>query len=184
MAFPPLGRPPRRRMTWRYGIWPLLFMALVWYVANSGQLVEPGLDPVPAANESESSQIERVVDGDTLLLKNHARVRLIGVNAPESVKPDWPVEPFGPEASAFTKQFINGRPVRLQFDKERTDRYGRWLAHVWVGDQLLNEELVRAGLARWEPHYQYASSFKTRYKKAEAEARASHRGIWSLPENR
>ena len=94
-----------------------------------------GSSPVPPESLSEGNyKVERVVDGDTLLLENDARVRLIGVDAPESVKPDHPVEPFGPEASAFTKKWVGkaGNTVRLQFDKERVDQYGRFLAYVWV----------------------------------------------------
>ncbi|MBS0210897.1 MAG: thermonuclease family protein [Planctomycetes bacterium] len=177
------GPPPRRRLSWQYGLWVAVVLAIVWFASQSGPPVEDAPSPVVPAHPAAEFEVDRVIDGDTLKLKNHARVRLIGVNAPESVKPDWPVEPFGPEASAFTHRFVDGHVVRLEFDRERTDQYGRWLAHVWVGDKLLNEELVRAGLARWEPHYQYAQAFKTRYRKAEAEARAAKRGIWSLREN-
>jgi len=130
---------------------------------------------------AERATVQRVVDGDTLLLPDRTRVRLIGVNAPESVKPDSPVEPFGPEASDFTKQFIAGGDVRLEFDKERLDQYGRTLAYVWVGDKLLNEELLRAGLAHWEKHYHYSDQKKARFRRAEQEARDAKRGIWSLP---
>jgi endonuclease YncB( thermonuclease family) len=105
-------------------------------------------------------QVERIVDGDTLLLRDGARVRLMGVDTPETVKPDHPVEPWGPEASEFTRRFIDAGEVRLQFDRERTDRFGRYLAYVWVGDKMLNEELLRAGLARWEPGYNYNPSMK------------------------
>jgi micrococcal nuclease len=129
----------------------------------------------------EKAAVQRVVDGDTLLLPDRTRVRLIGVNAPESVKPDSPVEPFGPEASDFTKHFIAGGDVRLEFDKERLDQYGRTLAYVWVGDKLLNEELLRAGLARWERHYHYSDQKKSRFRRAEQEARDAKRGIWSIP---
>lgn len=137
--------------------------------------------PVPPESLSEGNyKVERVVDGDTLLLENDARVRLIGVDAPESVKPDHPVEPFGPEASAFTKEWVGnaGNTVRLQFDKERVDQYGRFLAYVWVGEQLLNEELVRAGLAQAELGFRYSSSMKTRLRRAEEEAKHAGRGIW------
>ena len=95
-----------------------------------------------------------MVDGDTFVLadaKEH--VRLIGADTPETVKPNWPVEPWGPEATAFTKQFLAGGEVRLEFDGPPRDKYGRMLAFVWVGDRMLNEELIRAGLARAELQY-------------------------------
>ena len=121
----------------------------------------------------------RVIDGDTLMVDPHARIRLIGVNAPETVKPDWPVEPWGPEASAFTKKFVSGGDVRLEFDDEPLDAYDRYLAYVWVGDQMLNEALLRAGLARFEPGFHYASAMKRRFRQAQDEARRKHLGIWS-----
>jgi micrococcal nuclease len=137
--------------------------------------------PPPESLAEGIYRVQRVVDGDTLLLDNGARIRLIGVNTPETVKPNSPVEPFGPEASQFTKRFIadGGGEVRLQFDRERVDRHGRFLAYVYVGDLLLNEELIRAGLARAEPQYHYSAAMKTRFQRAEADARRSRRGIWS-----
>ena len=113
-----------------------------------------------------------VVDGDTLLLRDGTRIRLMGVDTPETVKPDTPVEPWGPEASEFTRDFVAGGPVRLEFDRERTDRFGRHLAYVWVGNRMLNEELLRAGLARWEPGYHYSQAMKTRFRRAQREAPA------------
>lgn len=123
--------------------------------------------------------VVRVVDGDTILFAPHMRVRLIGVNAPESVKPDSPVERFGPEASAFTREFLAGGTARLEYDRERVDQYDRYLAYVWVGDKMLNEELLRAGLARWERHFNYAGEKKQRFRDAQDEARKAGRGIWS-----
>lgn len=123
--------------------------------------------------------VARVVDGDTLLLANGARVRLQGVDTPETVKPDHDVEPWGPEASAFTRQFVAEGSVRLQFDRERKDRYDRFLAYVWCGNRMLNEELLRAGLARTRPYYRYAPAMQRRFRHVEAEARAAQRGVWS-----
>lgn len=98
----------------------------------------------PAAALSEGPhRVLRVVDGDTIILDDNYRVRLIGVNAPESVKPDSPVEPFGREAADFTKQFLSRGTARITLDQERLDRFGRYLAYVWVADRLLNEELLR-----------------------------------------
>lgn len=131
-------------------------------------------------NEPVNSQVERVVDGDTILLADSKeRVRLIGVNTPETVKPNSPVEPWGPEASQFTKQFLAAGKVRLEFDGAHRDKYGRLLAFVWVGDRMLNEELLRAGLARLELQYRYSAAMKARLQQAENEAKAARRGIWS-----
>lgn len=133
----------------------------------------------PAAVSSGSYTVRRVVDGDTLLLADRKRVRLMGVDTPETVKENTPVQPWGPEASEFTKQFVGGGQVRLEFDRERVDQYGRYLAYVWVGDRMLNEELLRAGLARWEPHYHYNEQMKNRFRRAQREAQQAQRGIWS-----
>jgi len=138
---------------------------------------------VPAPPESLAEglyTVARVVDGDTLVLQDGVRLRLIGIDCPESVKPDHPVEPFGPEASQFTRNFIGQQQVHLQFDLEREDQFGRMLAFVFVGERMLNEELVRAGLARYQGQYRYAENMKRRLRVAQDEARAAKRGIWSL----
>lgn len=126
-----------------------------------------------------SQDVLRIIDGDTILFAPDLRVRLIGVNAPESVKPDSPIEPWGPEASQFTREFLRGGSAQLEFDRERYDQYDRMLAYVWVGDRMLNEELLRAGLARWERNFNYSTEKKARFRAAQDEARRAGRGIWS-----
>ena len=133
----------------------------------------------PEALEEGVFQVQRVVDGDTLLLANNARVRLQGIDTPETVRPDHPVEKWGQEATDFTRDFVAAGRVRLQFDRERVDEYGRFLAFVWVDNRLLNEELLRAGLARARLGYRYSESMKRRFRAAEEEARAARRAIWS-----
>ena len=142
----------------------------------------PPSPPPPGTLEEGVYQVERVVDGDTLVLTNGAKVRLIGADTPETKRPDYPVEPFGPEATRFTKDFVAGGQVRLTFDGRRRDRYDRFLAHVWVGDRMLEEELIRNGLARAITKYDYSQSTKDRYVALEAEARAAGRGMWSNDE--
>lgn len=124
-------------------------------------------------------RVERAVDGDTLLLDDRTRVRLLGVNTPETVKPNSPVEPFGPEAHEFTSSHVAGRRVRLEFDKERHDKYGRVLAYVYVDDWFLNEELIRAGLGRAITNHPYSETMKRRFRAAQREAQHERRGIWS-----
>ena len=139
-------------------------------------------------------EVVRVVDGDTIVISHvppwreegggagravQPRVRLVGINAPESVAPDQPVEPYGAEAAEFTRQFLSGGQVRLRFDRRKLDKYDRFLAYVFVGDVMLNEELVRCGLA-WADHYPGDSaSMARRIRKAEQQAREAQRGIWS-----
>jgi len=150
----------------------VVLLALVWRYFSA--------PPAPPEVLAEGLyEVERVVDGDTLLLANRARVRLIGADTPETVKPNHAIEPWGPEAAQFTQQFVAGGQVRLEFDRERLDKYGRFLAYVWVGDRMLNEQLIRAGLARAEPQYHYSPAMKTRFRRAEADAKSAERGIWS-----
>jgi micrococcal nuclease len=126
-------------------------------------------------------EVRRVVDGDTLLLASGARVRLQGIDAPETVREGFAVEAWGPQARGFTEDFINraGRRVRLTFGVERKDQYDRYLAFVWDGGVMLNEELVRAGLAHARLGYRYSGTMKTRLARAQDEARRAGRGIWS-----
>lgn len=143
----------------------------------------PSSAPTTSQPESAEVFVQRVVDGDTLLLSGRERVRLLGVDTPETKKPDTPVQPFGPEASAFTQRMVEGKTVTLVFDRERFDKYHRTLAFVFVGDVCLNEELIRAGLSPAKLQYPYRSDMKRRFSAAEAEARARHIGLWSLPQS-
>src|SRR4030042_6833798 len=85
-------------------------------------------------SNAETFRVKRVIDGDTLLLTNGERVRLIGVDTPETKHPKKPVERFGKEAYLFTKEMVEGKEVRLEFDQQRKDRYGRLLAYVYLTD--------------------------------------------------
>ena len=127
-------------------------------------------------------RVERCVDGDTIIVEGKIRVRLIGADTPETVKPNSPVEPFGPEASEFTRKAIEnaGNRVRLEPDGDQVDRYKRQLAMVYVDGVLLNEELIREGLAVARLQYRYSQEMKTRFQAAEEEAKNAKRGIWSL----
>ncbi len=131
-------------------------------------------------NDSEHV-ILRVVDGDTLLLKqNRVRVRLQGIDTPETVKEDTEVQAWGPEATAYTKRFVEEAGGRLSFtiDGEQEDRFGRQLRFAWHHDRLLNEELVAMGLAKAKLGYNYSQPMKDRLRRAEHRAQAAKRGIW------
>jgi micrococcal nuclease len=126
-------------------------------------------------------RVLRVIDGDTLLLElAHTRVRLQGIDTPETVKENTAVEAWGPEASQYTKRFVqdaNGR-VRIENDGEPIDRYGRQLVFVWHNDRMLNEELVRQGLAKAKLGYDYSEAKKQQLRNAQDDAQRNHRGIW------
>ena len=123
-----------------------------------------------------------ITDGDTISVGRGWRyqtVRLIGVDTPEVVHPKKPVEPFGPEASAFTKRKLKGQRVQLEFEStNQYDRYGRLLAYVVLADgTLFNAELIKQGYARViapSPFHYYEE-----FKSYEDEARGAGLGIWS-----
>ncbi len=107
------------------------------------------------ASERLAGRVVRAVDGDTLEVAVDGgateTVRLIGVDTPETVKPDTPVQCFGPQASRFEHRTVEGRRVRLLTGVEPRDFYGRLLAYVWVEgrprEPFLEVELLRRGLA-------------------------------------
>jgi micrococcal nuclease len=126
-----------------------------------------------------SAVVARVVDGDTVVLRGGERVRYIGVDTPESVKPGTPVQCYAKAASRFNAQLVEGRRVRLRYDAERHDRYGRTLAYLYrARDGLfVNAELVRRGYARVltiPPNVAHAGQFR----RLAARARRAGRGLW------
>jgi len=129
---------------------------------------------------SAYAYVTRVVDGDTIEVQLDGKtedVRYIGVDTPETVKPSEPVQCFGPQASSFNHRLVEGRRVKLVFDVERRDVYGRLLAYVYLGDRFVSAELVRRGLARTltiPPDDRFAG----RLKRLEIAASRAGRGLW------
>ncbi len=126
---------------------------------------------------SETFVCTRVVDGDTIVVKGIGKVRLIGVDTPETVHPRKPVEYFGKEASNFTKKMVEGKKVRLEYDWQRKDRYGRVLAYVYLKDgTFLNAELIKQGYGH--AYTRYSFKYLEQFRKYEKEARENKRGLW------
>ncbi|HEX9968373.1 MAG TPA: thermonuclease family protein [Solirubrobacterales bacterium] len=141
--------------------------------------------PVEAA-----ALVTRVVDGDTFEARiegTEEDVRLIGVDTPETVKPDTPVECFGPQASGFAHRLLEGRRLRLVFGEERRDPYDRLLAYAYLDPALeahapdrsrfVNAALVRLGLARTltiPPNDRFAPLLR----RLELRAARAGRGLW------
>jgi micrococcal nuclease len=128
----------------------------------------------------ELRTVSRVIDGDTIVVDQGERVRFIGVDTPETKDPRKPVQCFGEAASAFTSSLIPpGTQVRLVYDVERTDRYGRTLAYVYRADDdlFVNAALVRDGYAvsvTYPPDVAHADEFAA----LASDARAAGRGLW------
>ncbi len=189
----------RRPMQMGGGLLCLLVIFLVSIFLPDGLLPEekqlPHPSPPLAATTKKSSLKEgtwpvvHVVDGDTLDVVDDNqmkhRIRLIGADTPEIVKPNAPPQPFGKEASTFTKKMIadSNQQVRIAFDGDQIDRYGRNLAMVYVktprGEVNLSEELIRQGLARPRLQYRFSKEAKQRMEKAAGEAQKANRGLWA-----
>jgi micrococcal nuclease len=126
--------------------------------------------------------VARVIDGDTIEARVDGEledVRYIGVDTPETVKPDTSVQCFGPRASTFNHHLVERRRVRLVFGVERRDVYGRLLAYVYLGHRFVNAILVRRGLARSltiAPNDRFAPLFRG----LELRAARSGRGLWGI----
>jgi micrococcal nuclease len=139
-----------------------------------------------APSGPRGARVLRVVDGDTILVAVggvQERVRYIGVDTPETVKPNTPVQCFGKRASAENHRLLDGQAVRLVADAEARDRYGRLLAYVYrVSDGLfVNAALVRGGYATTltiAPNVRFADRFAALARQA----RDAGRGLWSACE--
>jgi micrococcal nuclease len=138
------------------------------------------------AGGSPSSQLAtvvRVVDGDTIVARvggREERVRYIGMDTPEDVKPGTPVQCFALAAAAANRRLVAGREVRVVPDAESRDRYGRMLAYVYREPDglFVNAELVRRGYARVltiPPNVAHESELR----RLARHARAAGRGLWS-----
>jgi micrococcal nuclease len=100
-------------------------------------------------NKSDLVQYKviRVIDGDTVELKNGERLRYNDIDTPETVHPSKPIECYGPEASAKNEELVEGKIILVEFGNPRKDKYGRLLGYVYVDDVFVNAELVKGGYA-------------------------------------
>ena len=134
--------------------------------------------------------MRRVVDGDTVQLSDGRLLRYIGIDTPEVRQRDgdrWVVnpEPFGRAATEANRRLVEGKAVRLEYDVQTHDRFGRLLAYVYVpagdaGEAMVNAELVRLGMAQpmtIPPNVKYAE----RFRALAEEARREGRGLWGMP---
>ena len=127
--------------------------------------------------------VVRAVDGDTIRVDRAGEeivIRLIGLDTPETVAPDRPVECFGPEASARTSDLVTGGEVWLEYDEASglTDKYDRTLAFVWLdADTMLNEILIAEGFAE-EVTYTDGYAHQRDFRQAESSARDARAGLW------
>jgi micrococcal nuclease len=135
--------------------------------------------------------VTRVIDGDTILIETGEKVRLIGIDTPEMHESSKlyrdsqrtgrdirTIRAMGRRAFMFTENLVNGKRVRLEFDVEKYDKYGRLLAYVFLKDgTFVNAEIVKQGYASLmtiPPNVKYADLFLRLYQNA----RESRLGLW------
>lgn len=151
------------------------------YASGSGQLLDLG-----ATAERDQPGLYRVnhfVDGDTIAvdMNGHTeKVRFIGVDTPETHKPNTPVQCYGPQAAAFTQRTIGHQRVRLESDPLSTDRdrYNRLLRYVYLPNGTnLDETLIQQGYGFFYPYFPFSKS--KQFDDAEQTAIAAHKGLWA-----
>lgn len=155
--------------------WVIVILICLVYVSGcqSTRLIDTELSWYP---------VTRVVDGDTFWIDDGSpkgrKVRLIGADTPETVHPRKEVQTYGREASDYTKKLLTGQIVGLEFDVDKTDRYGRLLAYVYLKDgTFLNAHLIERGYAQVmtvPPNVKYSDKFL----KLQRKARRKNAGLW------
>lgn len=176
------GRIRRKRWPRMAGLIIVGLLLVCGWLIEERFLSPPGWQRPHGQLAAGEYDVDRVVDGDTIVLAHgKLRVRLQGIDTPETVAKNKPVEPWGTEASDYTSRFLKTAnwKVQLTIDGEPVDRYGRHLAFVWHEGRSLNEELVQQGLARAKTTFDYSQAMKQRLRNAEFQAKSAQRGIWS-----
>jgi micrococcal nuclease len=157
----------------RISVFELRIFQIAWYIFI---ILFVSAGDVPAQN---LFTVKWVNDGDTIVLTDGQRVRYIGINSPEIDHDRQKAQPFGYAAKNYNKQMVLNRKIRLEFDQERHDRYGRLLAYVFLPDGIfLNEHMLQKGYAFFlfrKPNLKY----NQRLLKAQQEAMKARKGIWN-----
>lgn len=128
-------------------------------------------------NNDQLYLVTKVVDGDTIEIDGKYKLRYIGIDTPETVDPRRRVGCFGKEASNKNKELVLGKKVRLEKDVSETDKYGRLLRYVYVGDLFVNKYLVEEGYAKassYPPDIKYQEIFTLAQKTAQS----ANKGLW------
>lgn len=164
----------------------VIFAATIAMVGCGSPTILRSVAPSPSA-ESAGCAVTKISDGDTFWCQVSGappvKVRMIGMDTPETHKPGTPVQCYGPESERYTRAQLTGQTVRLEGDKRDKDRYGRLLRYVWLGNpsdpaDSLNADLVRQGFARADP-VKPDVKYQVLFASLEAEARAQGIGRWS-----
>lgn len=159
-------------------IYSAIILLVICIACSFGGDVTPEPTAVPPSDGLtpptglETATVAQVVDGDTIELTDGRRVRYIGLNTPERD------QPYYQEATEANRQLVEGKDIQLEFDVETFDQYGRTLAYVWVGGEMVNLTMLKEGFANAftvPPNVKYEEQFR----QAEREAREAERGLWA-----
>ena len=159
----------------------LIYFAMLVFLNQGVQNTLPQTD-----NLIQEKTVVEVIDGDTIdvfLEGQVQRVRLIGVNTPETVDRRRGVQCYGPEASKFLKELLTGKIVNLEEDPTQNskDNYGRLLRYVYLNEENINQKLIKEGYG-FEYTYKKPYKYQSEFREAQRDARDNYKGLWS-PEN-
>lgn len=181
----------------RFGrFWPLIIFVIligVFLWLNNSRLKQNEIPKLPPISNQifparETAKVSRVVDGDTIkVLINNSEdtVRLIGIDAPETVDPRKPVQCFGKEASAKAKEILTGKTIVLESDLTQADRdeYGRLLRYVFLNDLNFDKFMISEGFAREYTFKGHAYKYQLEFVQVEEKAKKENRGLWESCRN-
>jgi micrococcal nuclease len=167
----------------RHG-WVGLLLALLFVFITYGQQQGWFKSAQQAAVRDQPGlyRVSRFVDGDTVAVNmngHEEKIRLIGVDTPETHKPNTPVQCYGPAAAAYTKNTIGNQPIRLVSDSLSTDRdrYNRLLRYIYLPDGSdFNEKLIQGGYGFYYPYFPFTKS--DQFSADQSAAMATHKGLW------
>ncbi len=149
----------------------------VWMLVVTGVLC--GLLQTDLLYAQEYIKVRWVDDGDTIVLADGRRVRYIGINAPEIAHKNRKTEPYGDKAKHYNKSLVLSKKIRIVFDKEKFDRYGRVLAYVYLADNtFVNLKVLESGLAYYYPH-SLNRKYRELFLKTQRKAMKAKCGIWN-----
>lgn len=126
----------------------------------------------PQPSVSEDLRVIRVIDGDTIVVSDNERIRLLGINAPEKG------ESYSEEATEMLQDLVDEKEIRLERDRTDKDKYGRLLRYVYVDDVFVNLQLLRNGYAVLD--VEYPLIYEKEFEDAEEFAKSNKLGLWSL----
>jgi endonuclease YncB( thermonuclease family) len=170
-------------------VFALAILAVVFAYAGTQVALAPESNtlpilPTPDFSKLTAYPVVRVVDGDTIVVERHGeqvKVRLIGVDTPETVHPSKPIEHYGKEAPRFTTNLLKGESVYLLSERshEKTDRYGRTLAYVYRAPDglFVNAEIIRQGYGH--AYTRFPFKYMKQFRQLEQFAGNAGKGLWA-----